>query len=61
MNRITRVFVVSALAAATLSACSNNDGHDMTTMSSALPGGENLAFGNGRIHRAQRRRRQVRD
>jgi len=38
MNRITRVFVVSALAAATLSACTDNGGHDMNTMSSTSPG-----------------------
>ena len=37
MNRITRVFVVSALAAATLSACADDAGHDMNNMSSTSP------------------------
>ena len=34
MKRITRVLVVSALAAATLSACTDNGGHDMDNMNS---------------------------
>ncbi|KGN29759.1 hypothetical protein N802_11450 [Knoellia sinensis KCTC 19936] len=38
MKRITRVLVVSALAAATLSACTDNGDHDMSTMSSTSPG-----------------------
>jgi uncharacterized protein (DUF305 family) len=38
MNRITRVLVVSALAAATLSACTDNGGHDMNNMSRTSPG-----------------------
>lgn len=38
MKRITRVLVVSALAAATLSACTDNGGHDMDNMNSTNPG-----------------------
>lgn len=38
MNRITRVLVVFALAAATLSACADDGGHDMNTMTSSSPG-----------------------
>ena len=38
MNRTTRVFVVSALAVATLSACTDNDGHDMNNMTRTNPG-----------------------
>lgn len=38
MKRITRVLVVSALAAATLSACTDNGGHDMDNMNSTSPG-----------------------
>lgn len=39
MKRITRVLVVSALGAATLSACTNNGDHDMNTMSSSTSPG----------------------
>lgn len=35
MNRITRVLVVSALAATTLSACADDGGHDMSSMTSS--------------------------
>lgn len=38
MKRITRVLVVSALAAATLSACTDNGGHDMDNMTSTNSG-----------------------
>lgn len=38
MKRITRVLVVSALAAATLSACADDGGHDMDNMNSTNPG-----------------------
>ena len=38
MNRITRVLVVSAFAAATLSACADDGGHDMNNMTSTSRG-----------------------
>jgi len=38
MKHITRVLVVSALAAATLSACTDNSGHDMNNMNRTSPG-----------------------
>lgn len=38
MKHYTRVLVVSALAAATLSACTDDGGHDMNNMSRTSPG-----------------------